>query len=74
MVKAVSKITDISWRFGVTAASKELDNVGKSFLQVKLDLEEDNKPRTVFVEMTISEFYRFLHDLENAKSDLDLLI
>ncbi|XP_078032554.1 COMM domain-containing protein 7 [Augochlora pura] len=74
MVKAVSKIKKVSWRFGVTAASNESDNIGKSFLQLKLDLEEDGKGNTVFVEMTISEFYKFLHDLEKAKTDLDLLL
>ncbi|XP_076284662.1 COMM domain-containing protein 7 [Lasioglossum baleicum] len=74
MVKTVSKVRGVSWRFGVTAASNESDNIGKSFLQLKLDLEEDGKPNTVFVEMTISEFYKFLHDLEKAKSDLDLLL
>ncbi|KZC07131.1 COMM domain-containing protein 7 [Dufourea novaeangliae] len=62
MVKAVSKIREVSWRFGVTAASNESDNVEKSFLQLKLDLEEDGKTKDVFVEMTISEFYKFLHN------------
>ncbi|XP_031845829.1 COMM domain-containing protein 7 [Nomia melanderi] len=74
MAKSISKIRGISWRFGVTAASNESDNIGKSFLQLKLDLEEDGKTNNVFVEMTISEFYKFLHDLEKAKSDLDLLL
>lgn len=48
--------------------------MGKSFLQLKLDLEEGGKPKNVFVEMTISQFYKFLHDLEKAKSNIDLLV
>ncbi|OAD61098.1 COMM domain-containing protein 7 [Eufriesea mexicana] len=74
MVKSITKIRDISWRFGVTAASNESDNMGKSFLQLKLSLEENGKTRNVFVEMTISEFYKFLHDLEKANCNLDLLL
>ncbi|XP_076169017.1 COMM domain-containing protein 7 [Ptiloglossa arizonensis] len=74
MVNTVSKILNVSWRVGVTAASNESDSVGKSFLQLKLELEEDAKTKNVFIEMTISQFYRFLHDLEKAKSNLDLLI
>ncbi|KAF3421973.1 hypothetical protein E2986_12142 [Frieseomelitta varia] len=74
MVKNVTKILDISWKFGVTAASNESDNMGKSFLHLKLNLEENGKTRNVFVEMTISEFYKFLHDLEKAKCNLDLLV
>ncbi|CAD1477587.1 unnamed protein product, partial [Heterotrigona itama] len=57
-----------------TAASNESDNMGKSFLHLKLNLEENGKTRNVFVEMTISEFYKFLHDLEKAKCNLDLLL
>ncbi|KAK9308947.1 hypothetical protein QLX08_001163 [Tetragonisca angustula] len=74
MVKNVTKILDTSWKFGVTAASNESDNMGKSFLHLKLNLEENGKTRNVFVEMTISEFYKFLHDLEKAKCNLDLLV
>ncbi|XP_017890361.1 COMM domain-containing protein 7-like [Ceratina calcarata] len=74
MVKNITKITDISWRFGVTAASNESDNMGKSFLQLKLNLEENGKIQNVFVEMTINEFYKFLHALEKAKCNLDLLL
>ncbi|XP_043597745.1 COMM domain-containing protein 7-like [Bombus pyrosoma] len=74
MVKNITKVLDISWRFGVTAASNESDNMGKSFLHLKLKLEENGKTRNAFVEMTISEFYKFLHDLEKAKCNLDLLL
>ncbi|KOC66404.1 COMM domain-containing protein 7 [Habropoda laboriosa] len=74
MVQNITKIVDVSWRFGVTAASSESNNVGKSFVQLKLNLEECGKTKNVFVEMTISEFYQFLHDLEKAKCNLDLLV
>ncbi|KAL0109013.1 hypothetical protein PUN28_014245 [Cardiocondyla obscurior] len=73
MENNISKILDVSWRFGVTAASNDSD-VAKSFLQLKLRLDDDGKDKTVFSEMTIAQFYKFLHDLEKAKSNLDLLL
>ncbi|KAG7188872.1 hypothetical protein KM043_008478 [Ampulex compressa] len=74
MDKNVSKIVDISWRFGVTAASSECDNVGKSFVQLKLSLAKNDKTTNVFTEMTIGQFYKLLHDLQKAKNSLDLLL
>ncbi|KAK2583042.1 hypothetical protein KPH14_009080 [Odynerus spinipes] len=74
METTVSKIVDVSWRFGVTAGSSDSDKVGKSFLQLKLCLNEGDKIKNHFVEMSIPEFYKFLHDLEKAKSNLDLLV
>lgn len=58
----------------VTTASNDCDNVAKSFLQLKLCLEDDGIVKNVFTEMTIGQFYKFLHDLEKAKYNLDLLL
>ncbi|XP_011693625.1 PREDICTED: COMM domain-containing protein 7-like isoform X2 [Wasmannia auropunctata] len=58
----------------VTAASNDSDNVAKSFLQLKLCLEDEGKVKNIFTEMTIGQFYKFLHDLEKAKCNLDLLL
>ncbi|XP_011298225.1 COMM domain-containing protein 7-like [Fopius arisanus] len=69
-----SKIVDVSWKFGVTAASSESDKVGKTFLQLRLLLDDNGKKSDVFTEMTLSQFYKFLHDLEKAKNSLDLLV
>ncbi|KAL2742250.1 COMM domain-containing protein 7-like [Vespula maculifrons] len=83
MEKTISKILDISWRFGekykkiyilITAASSDSDKVGKSFLQLKLCLDEGSRIKDHFIEMSIPEFYKFLHDLEKAKINLDLLV
>lgn len=60
--------------FIVTAASSDSDNVAKSFLQLKLRLDNDGKIKNVFTEMTIGQFYKLLHDLEKAKCNLDLLL
>ncbi|XP_066582822.1 COMM domain-containing protein 7-like [Prorops nasuta] len=74
MDKTISKITDVSWRFGITAASNESDNVGKSFLQLKINYNKNDKIETTFLEMTIGEFYKFIHQLEHAKNNLDILV
>ncbi|XP_011866049.1 PREDICTED: COMM domain-containing protein 7-like [Vollenhovia emeryi] len=74
MDRNINKILDISWRFGVTAASNDSDKVAKSFLQLKLCLDDNGKVRNEFIEMTIGQFYKFLHDLEKAKCNLDLLL
>lgn len=60
--------------FIVTAASNDSDNVAKSFLQLKLRLDNNGKIKNVFTEMTIGQFYKFLHDLQKAKCNLDLLL
>ncbi|XP_012278459.1 COMM domain-containing protein 7 [Orussus abietinus] len=70
---AFSKILDVSWKFGVTAASSELDKAGKMFFQLRLLIDTAGKTSSVFTEMTLTEFYKFFHDLEKAKNNLDLL-
>lgn len=57
----------------VTVASSGTDEVGKNFLQLKLDYDENGKKKSIFTEMNIHQFYKFLHDLEKAKSSLDML-
>lgn len=60
--------------FSVTSASSESDTVGKTFLQLRLLLDEGGKTTSVFTEMTLGQFYKFLHNLEKAKKSLDLLV
>lgn len=67
-------IIDYFLLLSVTAASNDSDNVAKSFLQLKLCLADGDKVKNVFIEMTIGQFYKFLHDLEKTKCNLDLLM
>ncbi|XP_034943580.1 COMM domain-containing protein 7-like [Chelonus insularis] len=67
------KVIDISWKFGVTAATSESDRTGKTFLQLKLLLDDNGNKRDIFTEMTLSQFYKFLHDLEKAQTSLNFL-
>jgi hypothetical protein len=66
---SVNPLKDMDWRFGVTASSSELNQVGTTFLQLKLVLGEEKKP--VFLELSLPQFYDFLHQMEKAKSSLD---
>lgn len=69
----VNQLVDMEWRFGVTASSSEMQKVGSSFLQLKLLLNKGNKTEDVFMELTLPQFYSFLHEMEKAKASLDFL-
>jgi len=69
----VNQLVDIEWKFGVTASSSELDKVGNTFLQMKLVINTGNGIKNVFLELTLPQFYSFLHEMEKAKASLDFL-
>lgn len=70
----MSRIVDMEWKFGVTAATSNNENIGESFIQLKLVVDKGNKElETVFMEMTLPKFYALLHDLEKAKASMELL-
>ncbi|KAG8231257.1 hypothetical protein J437_LFUL011111 [Ladona fulva] len=69
-----SKIVDAEWNFGVTASSSEMKVVGTTYLHLKLLVESGNGTiKTLHFEMTLPQFYSFLHELERAKSSLEYL-
>ena len=68
---SVNPLKDLDWRFGVTAASSEIKEVGATYLQLKLTLDRGDGLRDVFVELTLPQFYDLLHQLESAKQTLD---
>lgn len=68
---SVNPLKDLDWRFGVTASSSEIKEVGRTFLQLKLTLDQGDGLRDVFVELTLPQFYDLLHQLESAKQTLD---
>ncbi|KAK2157916.1 hypothetical protein LSH36_181g01012 [Paralvinella palmiformis] len=39
----VNQLVDMEWKFGVTAASSEMDKVGNTFLQLKMAVKKGNK-------------------------------
>jgi hypothetical protein len=69
-----NKLIDLDWSFGVTAASDDCDHVGKTFLQLKLTVEQEREGRRViFLELSLDQFYQFLASLEKCKSYLDFV-
>ncbi len=68
-----NELVDMEWKFGVTAASSELAQVGSTFLQLKLVVDKGGAREQVFVELTLPQFYDFLADMEKAKTYVDFL-
>jgi COMM domain containing 7 len=68
---SANKLVDMDWSFGVTVASSDMDQVGKTYIQLKLTTEEGNYARQVhFVELSVDQFYQFLGALESCKKYL----
>ena len=71
----MSKVVDVDWKFGVTASTSEDDKVGTSYLQLKITVEnKDKELKNVYLEMSLPQFYSFLHELEKAKTSLDFFM
>lgn len=67
----VNELVDMEWKFGVTAGSSDLKVVGQTFLQLKMVVDHGGVQEDVFMEMTLPQFYSFLHEMEKAKSALE---
>jgi len=67
----VNELVDMEWKFGVTAASSELNKVGQCFLQLRLLLDKGGKKQSVLMELTLPQFYQFLQQMEYAKKQAD---
>uniref|UniRef100_A0A8C8S4S8 COMM domain-containing protein n=1 Tax=Pelusios castaneus TaxID=367368 RepID=A0A8C8S4S8_9SAUR len=67
----VNQLIDMEWKFGVTAGSSELEKVGSIFLQMKLVVKKGNQMEHVYVELTLPQFYSFLHEMERVKTSLE---
>lgn len=70
-ILTINQLVDLEWKFGVTAATSEADQVGNIFLQLKLTVKKGNTLENVFMELTLPQFYAFLHEMERAKASLD---
>ncbi|XP_020626180.1 COMM domain-containing protein 7-like [Orbicella faveolata] len=67
----VNQLVDMEWKFGVTAGSSDLKVVGQTFLQLKMVVDRGGTQEDVFMELTLPQFYSFLHEMERAKSTLE---
>ncbi|KAI5612427.1 COMM domain-containing protein 7 [Silurus asotus] len=67
----VNQLVDMEWKFGVTVGTSELQKAGHIFLQLKLVLRKGNTTENVYIELTLPQFYNFLHEMERAKANMD---
>nr|XP_002128721.1 COMM domain-containing protein 7-like [Ciona intestinalis]XP_002128739.1 COMM domain-containing protein 7-like [Ciona intestinalis] len=71
---APHRLVDMEWKFGVTASSSELHRVGACYVQLKMIVTKGTKTENVLMELTLPQFYNFLHEMEKAKLNLDATI
>ncbi|XP_015281659.1 PREDICTED: COMM domain-containing protein 7, partial [Gekko japonicus] len=69
----VNQLIDMEWKFGVTAGSSEMEKGGSIFLQLKLVVKKGNQTEPVYLELTLPQFYSFLHEMERVKTSLECL-
>ncbi|XP_075624713.1 COMM domain-containing protein 7 isoform X2 [Balearica regulorum gibbericeps] len=67
----INQLVDMEWKFGVTAGSSELEKVGSIFLQLKLVIKKGSQMENVYIELTLPQFYSFLHEMERVKTSLE---
>ncbi|XP_015249066.1 PREDICTED: COMM domain-containing protein 7 [Cyprinodon variegatus] len=67
----VNKLLDMEWKFGVTVGTSEIQKVGNVFLQLKLVVRKGNSTENVYMELTLPQFYNFLHEMERAKASME---
>ncbi|XP_010189875.1 PREDICTED: COMM domain-containing protein 7 [Mesitornis unicolor] len=67
----INQLIDMEWKFGVTAGSSELKKVGSIFLQLKLVVKKGSQMENVHIELTLPQFYSFLHEMERVKTSLE---
>lgn len=71
----INELVDMEWKFGVTAVTSDGDSAGHSFLQLKLVINKGKDEfENLFMELTLPQFYSFMHEMEKAKSGLELLV
>ncbi|XP_028684148.1 COMM domain-containing protein 7 isoform X12 [Macaca mulatta] len=67
----INQLIDMEWKFGVTSGSSELEKVGSIFLQLKLVVKKGNQTENVYIELTLPQFYSFLHEMERVRTSME---
>ncbi|XP_023610260.1 COMM domain-containing protein 7 [Myotis lucifugus] len=67
----INQLIDMEWKFGVTSGSSELEKVGSIFLQLKLVLKKGNQTENLYIELTLPQFYSFLHEMERVRTSME---
>lgn len=68
-----NQLVDMDWVFGVTASSDTCNEVGKTYLQLKLTFDQNvgNGGKNMHLEMTVDQFFAFLSSMEQCKQFLE---
>ncbi|XP_008046358.2 COMM domain-containing protein 7, partial [Carlito syrichta] len=69
----INQLIDMEWTFGVTSGSSELEKVGSIFLQLKLVVKKGNQTEHLHLELTLPQFYNFLHEMERVRASMECL-
>eukprot|EP01041_Mallomonas_annulata_P011516 gene11516-24083_t len=75
-ILSINELIDMDWSFGVTCATEDCHEMSQTFLQLKLVVNgrKDNRGvRTLFMELTIEQFYKFLAQMESARAYISLV-
>lgn len=66
----INQLVDMEWKFGVTSGSSELEKVGSIFLQLKLVIKKGKRTENMYIELTLPQFYSFLHEMERVRASM----
>ena len=67
----VNELVDLEWSFGVASSCRDVRKAGSAFLRVKFVFDRGGgKLQSVFTEMTLPQFYEFIHEMEKARASL----
>ena len=62
-----AQLLNMDYKFGITTQDSMLQSNGRCLVNLKLDLlDEDNQRKSIYVELTLNEFYTFFHELKRA--------
>uniref|UniRef100_A0A7M4EKJ9 COMM domain containing 7 n=1 Tax=Crocodylus porosus TaxID=8502 RepID=A0A7M4EKJ9_CROPO len=59
----INQLIDMEWKFGGNGSQHEWD--------LKLVVKKGNQTEPVYVELTLPQFYSFLHEMERVKTSLE---
>ena len=69
-----SSLINFDYKFGITTSDSMIGPNGKCLVNVKLDLlTEQNKRESIYVELSLNQFYTFFHELKRAYTLMNTL-
>ncbi|EFX87822.1 hypothetical protein DAPPUDRAFT_306363 [Daphnia pulex] len=64
------QLVDLAWELGVTAASSCEEQVGQTYVRIKMKLNTGSSLETTVMELSLKQFYDLLHELEKAQNNM----